>query len=495
MRLLGTWLAVFGIAGAQTIAPTGPARPPEQVFWTDTAGVGQNAPAQLPGARPAAVFPDLTYQQAQTRADAIAAVLKMTTPRIEQVRKGTATIEVRGAGGALLRDASIEVRQTTHDFKFGNYIRPRHYRNQRFLSHFKELFNYIQLLEFNWGQYEVDEGAPQLTSRLIFLNNWAIPNGYRSHYAHMLVWTGDKDKDDPPPIPDWSFRYDKEKQYQLLKQRIQREVKDYRKYDMLWDVVNEAVHCRVWGDWDKPGWVQNRAPEPMDRIFPYVRDALHWAHEANPAARLMINDYFVIPKGSFQDRYKELIDRLRASGAPLHAIGIQGHEPFKGAYWNSPEELWAAYDLFGTRTGLPIHITELWQISDDSKEIRGTYRRGRWNQLNQADAIEEFYRVSFAHPAIESIIYFGLADDDVESPMAGLLDEAYRPKLAWNRLKTLLWEEWITRERGRTSAAGTFGFRGYYGGYEVTVTAQGKSRTFRTQLEKGKANRWALGFE
>lgn len=494
MKSIIFWLVLPGIAGAQAIPPTGAPKPPEQVFWTDNPGDPQNS-SSAAAAKPAAVFPDLTYRQAQARSEAIAAVLRMTTARIDQIRKGAATIQVRGADGNPVRDASITVQQATHDFKFGNYIRPRHYRDKRYLDHFKQIFNYIQFLEFNWGQYEVDEGNPQLYQRLQFLKKWCIPNGYRSYYGHMLVWSPDDEVDGPPPVPAWSFRYSKEKQYELLKQRIQREVKDYRDFDMLWDVVNEPVHCRVWGDWDKPGWVQNRAPEPMDRIFPYVKDALTWAHEANPNARLIINDYAVIPKGSFQDRYKELIDRLRASGAPLHGIGIQGHEPAKGAYWNSPDELWAAYDLFGTQTGLPIHITELWQLSDETKEIRGSYRSGKWNQLNQADAIEEFYRVSFAHPAIESITYFGLADDDLVMATAGLLDEAYRPKLAWNRLKNLLWEEWITRERGRTTADGTFEFRGFYGEYDITVSAKGRSRTYRTHLAKGKDNRWVLAFD
>lgn len=485
---------LVAIAQAQTIPSTGAAKPPEQVFWTDDV-TAQKPAASVAPARQGPAMPDLTYQQTQVRAAAMTAVLQKTSARIEQVRKGAAIIELRGTDGKPIPQASVEVRQVTHDFKFGNYIRPRHYGNQRYLSHFKELFNYVQLLEFNWGQYEVEEGRPQLHNRLQFLNKWCIPNGYRSYYGHMLVWTPDNIKDDYPPVPAWSFRYDKEAQYRLLKQRIQREVKDYRSFDILWDVVNEAVHTRVWGGWDKDGWVQNRTPEPMDQIYQYVKDALMWAREANPDARLMINDYSVIPKGRFQERYKELIDRLRANRVPLDAIGIQGHEPYKGAYWNSPEELWDAYDLFGQQTGLPVYITELWQVSDETKEIRGGYRTGKWNQLNQADAIEEFYRVSFAHPSVDAIIYFGLADDDVEQPGAGVLDAAYRPKLAWNRLKSLIWDEWITRQRGQTSAAGAYGFTGFYGQYELTVTAKGRSRSFRTQLEKGKANRWALTFE
>jgi endo-1,4-beta-xylanase len=493
MKCCTIGIAFLALAAAQTIRPTAPARPAEPIFWTDDAGRAGRAASAAPS-REAVVHPDLTYAEAQKRSEAMAAILQKTTARIEKIRKGDATLEVKGVDGKPIPNAQIQIRQVTHDFKFGNYIRPKSYRDERYLGHFKQLFNFVQLLEFNWGQYEVDEGMPQLESRLHFMRKWAVPNGYRSYYGHMLVWTGDDDGELPPPIPAWSFRYDQETQYAKLKQRIEREVRDYKNHDIIWDVVNEAVHCRVWGDWDKPGWTQNKANESMDRIAKYVNDALNWAHQANPNARLMINDYYVIPKNRFQDRYKELIERLRAAGAPLHAIGIQGHEPYRGSYWFSPDELWEAYDLFGSRTGLPIYITEYWQVSNENTEVRGNYRSGNWNQLNQADAIEEFYRVSFAHPSLESIMYFGLADDDVFYPTCGLLDEQYRPKLAWTRLKRLLWNEWITKQRGQTGDAGRYGFRGFYGEYDLTVTAKGVTRTFRTHLEKNKPNHWVLEF-
>jgi endo-1,4-beta-xylanase len=71
----------------------------------------------------------------------------------------------------------------------------------------------------------------------------------------------------------------------------------------------------------------------------YARDALTWAHEANPQARLLINDYRVIVENRFRHQYKALVDRLLAETAPLSTVGIQAHEPYKGKYWYSPEEL------------------------------------------------------------------------------------------------------------------------------------------------------------
>ena len=87
-------------------------------------------------------------------------VLEEAREGVEQHRKGDVRVTVRAADGVPVAGAQVSVRQVSHDFLFGNYIRPRHYNNHRYLSHFKEVFNFVQLLEFNWGQYEPDEGKP-----------------------------------------------------------------------------------------------------------------------------------------------------------------------------------------------------------------------------------------------------------------------------------------------------------------------------------------------
>lgn len=419
-------------------------------------------------------------------------VLEDARSGIERHRKGDATITVRGTDGIPVPDAQVTIRQISHDFLFGNYIRPRHYDDPRYLNRFKELFNFVELLEFNWGQYEPDEGKPLLEQRMDFIRNWGLANGFERYYGHMLVWTRQYGDYPRTGLPLWLFRYDRSTQDRLLKQRIEREVTAYRDLDIVWDVVNEASHCRVWGDWDKDSYIQNSRPEPFESVLAYVRNALLRAHEANPDAKLLLNDYSIIVKGRFQDRFKRLIDALQADKAPLHAIGIQAHEPYKGKYRYSAQELWDAYEMFGARTGLPIYITEFFQVSDPSQEIRGAGRSGKWSGQQQAEALEEFYRVSFGHPSVKAIVYFGLTDADVVQPMCGLLDENYNPKPAWDRLKHLIQDEWTTTVSGRTNAEGVFQFRGFYGRYEATIQAGEKTATNEIHVQSGDTNRFAL---
>lgn len=418
-------------------------------------------------------------------------VLERAAANVERFRKGDATIRLVGPDGSAIASVKVAVEQRAHDFPFGNLVRPRHYRDEAYLSRFEELFNFAELLEFNWGQYEPDEGRPLLRERLDFIDEWCRPHGVDRFYGHMLVWSSQYGEYPKTALPLWLFKYDPAAQRRLLEKRIRREVTDYRDVPILWDVVNEATHCRVWGDWGSPSYTA----APLDEVVPYVLDALRWAHEADPEARLLINDYRVIVPGTYRDRYRELLERLRAADAPLSAIGIQAHEPGKGTYWYTPEELWETCELFGEELGFPIYMTEFFYLSDPDEPIGGHRRDGNWSPEAQADAIEEFYRVCFGHPRVEGIVYFALSDRDVIIPTIGLLDEQYRPKPAWERLRRLIRAEWWTRASGTTGPDGTFRVRGFYGRHRVRVTHEGRTSDFEVHLREGDRNEWTLTIE
>ncbi|MBN1417269.1 MAG: endo-1,4-beta-xylanase [Planctomycetes bacterium] len=413
-------------------------------------------------------------------------VLERAAEGIEAHRKADGLIRLVREDGTPAGGAKVDLRQVSHAFPFGNLFRPRHYDDTVYRARFLEIFNFIELLEFNWGQYEPDEGKPLLEERLRFIRDWARPNGIDRFYGHMLVWSSQYGAYPKTALPLWLFRYDGAKQRELLAERIRREVRAYRDIDILWDVVNEATHCRRWGDWRKPSYID----EPLEAIVPYVADALAWARGADPEAKVLINDYRVIFDSPYRKRFLALLEALRERKAPLSAVGIQAHEPYKGAYWYAPEELWQTYDLFGTKLGLPIYITEFFYVSDPQKDIRGAHRSGRWSPERQAEAIEEFYRTSFGHPAVAAIVYFGMFDDDVVIPTLGLFDASHAPKPAWERLRRLIREEWMTRASGAAAGDGTFRFRGFLGRYDVRATVGGKEKTFRIDLEKGKENEW-----
>lgn len=155
-------------------------------------------------------------------------VLAKANDGIEKHRKGEAVLKFKLPNGLPAVGVHVRAIQKSHDFLFGCPLRPRHYNDPRHLKPFRELFNFVALLEFNWGQYEPDEGKPLLEERRRFIFDWCIPNGIRRFYGHMLVWTRQYGEYPKTALPLWLFRYDRKTQYELLKKRIQREVKDYQ---------------------------------------------------------------------------------------------------------------------------------------------------------------------------------------------------------------------------------------------------------------------------
>jgi hypothetical protein len=134
-------------------------------------------------------------------------------------------------------------------------------------------------------------------------------------------------------------------------------------------------------------------------------------------------------------------------------------------------------------------------VSDPQQKISGAHPPGNWTSELQADAIEQFYRVAFGHPAVDAIIYFGMIDGETESPTLGLLDANFQPKPAWTRLKGLIKEKWSTRQSGTTDIAGGYVLRGFFGQYDVEVTDAGKPRTFTAHLRKGQTNEWRFAVD
>jgi len=415
------------------------------------------------------------------------AILAQASEGIEKHRKGEAIIEFKLPNGSPAIGVSVQVTQQSHDFLFGCPLRPRHYNDRSHLERFKELFNFVALLEFNWGQYEPDEGKPLVEERRRFIFEWCIPNGIEHFYGHMLVWTRQYGEYPKTALPLWLFRYDRKTQYELLKKRIQREVKDYSDVDIVWDVVNEPIHCRAWGEWEKP----NRFDELLDKVFVYVANALQWAHEANPKATLLINEYDLFASKQSHDRFLRLLEMLLDKNVPIHAVGIQAHD-LQATYYPSPKEIWDTCETFGTQLGLDIYFTELCYFSDPKQPIRGGYRSGHWSPEVQADAVEEFYRVAFGHPKVAGIVYFGLVGGEIWQPTTGLFDENFQPKPAWNRLTQLIKQEWWTKGTGKTGRDGTFRFQSFFGRYRVEVSHNGQRYSFDIHLRKGQINRWSF---
>ena len=206
------------------------------------------------------------------------------------------------------------------------------------------------------------------------------------------------------------------------------------------------------------------------------------------------------------DAYYAYVEANMLKGARIDAIGMQYHlfnkreeEYEKTRLTLDPERLYRSMDLY-SNFGKPLQITEVtvpaysWESEDE--EI-------------QAQMLEYLYTIWFSHPSVEQIVYWNLVDGyahlwstDLAEIRAsqgnmtigenyyhgGLLRFDLSPKPAYYKIKELLQEKWHTEEELVTDKDGCVEFRGFYGEYDLVITANGKTVTRKIQLSSKADN-------
>ena len=111
----------------------------------------------------------------------------------------------------------------------------------------------------------------------------------------------------------------------LLFGTAKRVVTRYRGRVAAWSVVNEAISPEgVQGLRTDVPWYETIGPS-------YIEEAFHIAHDADPNATLLLNEFGFETDDEFDSaadkRAKALLvlDQLLDADAPVHALGVQGH--------------------------------------------------------------------------------------------------------------------------------------------------------------------------
>lgn len=141
------------------------------------------------------------------------------------------------------------------------------------------------------------------------LVEFAESNAQRVH-GHTLVWHGQ--------LPAWleSRSWTRGELLPVLREHVSAVVARYKERVQVWDVVNEAVEDD--GSPRQTLWRRVIGPE-------YIEHAFRWAHEIDPAAVLLYNDYNGEGLGKKSDAIYELLRDLKSRGAPVHGVGLQMH--------------------------------------------------------------------------------------------------------------------------------------------------------------------------
>jgi len=373
----------------------------------------------------------------------------------------------------------VQIRQTGHEFLFGciafELVRGQNLpKADLWKQRFSELFNFA-VFPFYWVGYEPQPGKTMRDETRAAVK-WCTENGITTK-GHPLVWT------DQAGTPKWLAELSPEESENRMLKRVTREVGGFAGTIDIWDVVNEPTHCPAW----KRIGAKPPAPRSEEEVFDYIDKAFRAAHEANPKAHLILNEYFVIARQPDRERFYQLVAELKRRGTPISGLGIQAHEPREE--WFSPEKVRTTLDRLG-ELGYPLHITEYIPQSA-GKPITGGWREGIWTEDAQAQFAEQFYKLCFGHPAVASINWWGLSDRQIWLPGGGLLRQDYEPKPVYTRLKDLIRRQWQTELTVKTDEKGQVAFRGFYGSYDVTITPDNRqAHKQQIALKKGGQNQW-----
>jgi endo-1,4-beta-xylanase len=206
-----------------------------------------------------------------------------------------------------------------------------------------------------------------------------------------------------------------------------------------------------------------------------------WVKDEDPSAQLFLNDYD-ITTGRMLDPYVAHIKELQAMGVPIAGIGVQGH--LHGDTFD-PDALRRSLDVLA-QFKLPIRITEFNFPGQRSRfyEHRELAITPEEEQA-KAKAIADYYRICFAHPAVDGILMWGFWEGANWIPQSSLFKRDWTPTPAADAYRNLVYGEWWTRWEGKADASGRCEVPAFFGTHRVS--ANGRNVTVEVKKAAGTA--------
>lgn len=218
--------------------------------------------------------------------------------------------------------------------------------------------------------------------------------------GHTLAWHNQ--------VPGWltedgkknTFNRSREDLLAILKNHILNVVGHYRGQVHEWDVANEVLSDNQTTIYSNPNGYDLRPSVWATGIGEdFLDSAFVWAHQADPDARLILNDYGVEGRGwGKTEALFNLATRLRNSGIPIDGVGLQCHMDADLNYYAAIDKNIARF----AEAGFLCHLTEM-DLGVDNTTTAALRQQG-----------EAYYRltsIAMKYPACASLLIWGLTDD------------------------------------------------------------------------------------
>ena len=200
------------------------------------------------------------------------------------------------------------------------------------------------------------------------------------------------------------------------------------------------------------------------------------ARAIRPDARLLINDYNILNSASDAAtiEYRDLINSLRAAGAPIDRIGLQAHIALNTI---TKADIVRRLDILA-ETGLTIEITEF-DSRDDADQL---------TPAQQQQIFQDMLEAAFEHESVDGFIMWGFWDTGHWRGNAPLFDADWNTKTEAAPWFNLVHGDWKPNLVGQTvngngewiAPEGLFD-----GSYDITARLNGQSTTLADVVVNG----------
>jgi endo-1,4-beta-xylanase len=275
---------------------------------------------------------------------------------------------------------------------------------------------------------EPREGVFRFTAADKFIQ-WAQDRGV-SVRGHTLLWH--------QQVPAWLFKDAADPSQpaskELLLARIENHIKTlvsrYKGKVFAWDVVNEAI--------GEDGQLRNSPYLKIVGSDEFIEKAFRWAHEADPDAKLVMNDFNVEYTGPKQEGFYREVKSLLDRGVPITSVGLQSHVSIGQTTANDFKNTIERFAALG----LDVQVTELDMsiYATGQEPHKNATRDVLADQALKYAALFQAFKEENAAGRLSTVMIWGMSDDeswlnDFPSPGRGdaplLFDANLQPKPAY----------------------------------------------------------------
>lgn len=404
-------------------------------------------------------YGDYYQKDAQWRKDAL--------DRIEKYKKGDFKVIVKDANGNVIPDANVEFDMFESEYLFGTVISGIDW-SKNLRTNFGKYFNTgVHEGSLKWGPYVENPESSRKTL------NFAKEAGVKHFRGHALVWeraigSNGKSYLVPPFVlnEDNTVINDKAKLQDYINEWIYNVCDDFAGEIDEWDVVNEIAEKFLF-----------RGVHGDDMMIDWFK----WANEATPESLMVYNDFAHMYEDCDGDLYENLLkyaQYFKDNNVDIDALGFQSHMEI---YTNknkfrlmTPEEHYQVFKTFEDM-GYKTSVTE---YSMDNKD-----------EQYQAEYTRDYFLLAYSMPKNYGFTMWGFWDGCAFAEYTPMFDKEWRLKPAGEQLIDLMYNKFWTRDvKAITNKDGEASIRGFYGDYDVTVNANGKTKTVSCAYHQGYDN-------